>query len=151
MEPHMISTAGVLPLDFHRVNVGERIQRRTEALVEHLSNAGEEAIERRLRTLDTEWDVDRAHEFQVGALAAIGIASSLTGKKKWLILPAVTAALQLASSLTGVSPAFALLRSLGYRTPNEIDREHFALKAIRGDFRRLSATLDVLSRLMTTM
>lgn len=34
---------------------------------------------------------------------------------------------------------FRVLRRLGFRTSTEIDRERYALKALRGDFRRLDA------------
>ena len=40
-------------------HVNEQIRRRTEASVRRAAAAGPEAIDRRLRELDAEWDIER--------------------------------------------------------------------------------------------
>jgi len=41
-------------------------------------------------------------------------------------------------AVKGWSPGSVLLRRMGFRTRQEIDREKYALKALRGDFEELS-------------
>ena len=41
-------------------------------------------------------------------------------------------------AVTGWCPPVPVMRRLGVRTRSEIDREKFALKALRGDFKNLS-------------
>jgi hypothetical protein len=47
------------------------------------------------------------------------------------------AALLLQHALQGWCPPIPLLRRLGFRTEAEINRERYALKALRGDFRQV--------------
>jgi hypothetical protein len=43
-------------------------------------------------------------------------------------------------ALQGWCPPVPVFRRLGVRTTAEIDRERYALKALRGDFKRLDAS-----------
>jgi hypothetical protein len=72
------------------------------------------------------------------SLTVAGIILSLAVSKKWLILPLATSLFSLANVTRGrKNPVFW---KLGFRTREEIEKEKYALKAIRGDFKYL---LDV--------
>jgi hypothetical protein len=69
-----------------------------------------------------------------------GLALGTTVNRKWLILPAVVQTFFLQHALEGWCPPIPLLRRLGVRTMDEINRERYALKALRGDFDEMRDT-----------
>ena len=97
-------------------------------------------IERRLRELDAEWDIERAIEANASALAFTGIALGGTVDKRWLALSALVTGFLFQHAVQGWCPPVPVLRRFGYRTAYEIEQERQALKALRGDFARLAAT-----------
>jgi hypothetical protein len=52
-------------------------------------------------------------------------------------------------ALRGDCPPYQLLRRLGFRTRQEIERERYALKALRGDFDRIETFRNKLSRIFS--
>jgi len=52
----------------------------------------------------------------------------------WLILPAAVTAFLFQHAIQGWCPPVPILRRLGFRTSDEINKERYALKAVRGDF-----------------
>lgn len=98
------------------------------------------AIGQRLLELDEEWDMERILEFNAAAWAMLGVTFGLTRSKLWLLLALGAGALLASQALNGDSPAVPLLRKMGFRTKAEIEKEKYALKALRGDFKYL---LDV--------
>jgi hypothetical protein len=90
-------------------------------------------LEHRLRELDREWDVERLTATVWGLVLLGAVLLVLLLGAGWLVLPVVVAACLLLHGLVGWTPARPLLRRLGYRTPQEVARERFALKAMRGD------------------
>ncbi len=100
----------------------------------------QEEITARLAELDEEWDIERILQLEGTALTISGVILGLTVNKKWLALPlaaSVILLIAIAKNWTGPLP---ILRNLGFRTRVEIEKEKYALKAIRGDFKYL---LDV--------
>jgi hypothetical protein len=93
-----------------------------------------EAIGRRLRELDQEWDIERTLEANAASLMFAGVALGAGVDKRWLALPAFVSAFLLQHAVQGWCPPLPVLRRLGFRTVREIDEERFALKALRGDF-----------------
>lgn len=93
-----------------------------------------EAIDRRLRELDEEWDVERTLEANASTLAFAGVLLGATLGKRWLVLPAVVTAFLFQHAIQGWCPPLPILRRLGFRTMREFDTERYALKALRGDF-----------------
>jgi hypothetical protein len=91
-------------------------------------------IERRLQQLDEEWDIERALEMTASTLTTTGLVLGLTQNKKWLSLSLVVSGFLMNHALFGWCPPLPLLRSMGFRNRAEIDKEKFALKALRGDF-----------------
>lgn len=108
-------------------------RRQIEANIAYYANRIDQ-IERRLKELDEEWDIDRVMERNVSVAALLGIALSLFSRK-WVLLPLAAAGAMLWHSLEGWNPP--LLRWIGVRTGREINQERYALKALRGDFRDL--------------
>jgi hypothetical protein len=122
--------------------VNERIDDRT---VEHLCRYVEEspnAISRRIDELDQEWDIDRWLETNASALALTGLLLGTTVNRKWLWLPGLVTPLLLLHATQGWCPPIPLLRRFGVRTRQEIDKEKYALKILRGDFDGIPNILD---------
>jgi hypothetical protein len=103
-----------------------------------------------LKQLDDEWDIERAIEMNASALALTGIALGTLRNRSWLALPAAVTAFLFQHAVQGWCPPVPILRRLGFRTSYEIERERYALKAVRGDFEqvtnRASAAWDAVRR-----
>lgn len=98
------------------------------------------AIGQRLMELEEEWDIERLLELNTALWAVLGISLGVTRSRLWLVLALGAGALLASQALEGNSVAMPFLRKLGFRTRAEIDKEKYALKALRGDFKYL---LDV--------
>jgi hypothetical protein len=120
-------------------HINERIHRQTEANVEHYANAGAQAIERRLRELDEEWDIERYVETMAPTFTLIGMGLGLLVSRKWFVLPFTVQAFFLQHAIQGWCPPVPFLRRAGVRTIAEIETERNALKALRGDYRQVGA------------
>jgi hypothetical protein len=116
--------------------IQERVEREMADRLSHLASKPH-LIERRLRELDEEWDIERAIQANAATLAMTGTALSLVHDRRWAFLPLVVTGFLLQHATQGWCPPVPILRTLGFRTPAEIDRERYALKAIRGDFDNL--------------
>jgi hypothetical protein len=116
----------------------EAIRRQTEQNIARAAAGGSEAIERRLRELDQEWDIERALEANASIVALIGLGLGTFVDRRLYVLPALVCGFLLQHALQGWCPPVPLFRHLGIRTASEIDLERYALKALRGDFRTLS-------------
>jgi hypothetical protein len=99
-------------------------------------------ITERLKKLYSEWDIERALEVNAASLAITGLFFGIFGSKRWLFMPVVAVSFLLQHGIQGWCPPVPLLRSLGYRTRQEIDEEIYALKALRGDFDNITAGSD---------
>jgi hypothetical protein len=95
-------------------------------------------IDRRLKELDEEWDIERAIEMNASALAFSGVAAGALHDRRWLILPALVTAFLFQHAVQGWCPPVPVLRKLGFRTVYEIDEERYALKLLRGDFKAVA-------------
>jgi hypothetical protein len=130
----------MLPSNLNRVpqntadDVNESIRQRTEASVARCAREGPAAIDRRLRELDDEWDLERCVETMAPTFTLLGMTLGLTVSRKWFVLPFVVQAFFLQHALLRWCPPVPVLRRLGVRTQSEIDEERYALKALRGDF-----------------
>ena len=94
-----------------------------------------EDIDARLRELDAEWDIERAIEANAATLALTGTILGMVHDRRWLYLPLAVTGFLLQHATQGWCPPVPVLRRLGFRTQVEIERERYALKALRGDFR----------------
>jgi hypothetical protein len=110
----------------------ERIRREIDANVAfYAQHPGQ--IEGRLAELDREWDIERVLETGSSALTLSGLLLSITSSRKWILLSLAVQGFFLQHALQGWCPPLPLLRHLGVRTADEINRERCALKALRGD------------------
>lgn len=140
----MQATAAVLPPTSTRVErvtcpeVNEKIKHETLIRLAHLSIEGPEAIDRRLRELDQEWDIERLLECNASSITLAGLGLGLLVDKRWFVLPLAVSAFLLLHAMEGWCPPIPVLRRLGVRTATEINLERTALRILRGDFRATS-------------
>jgi hypothetical protein len=79
----------MIPATAHRVpsntaeHINQRIHRQTEENVAHYAKAGPKAIDRRLKELEREWDIERYVETMAPTFTLIGIGLGLTVNHKW--------------------------------------------------------------------
>ena len=112
----------------------EEIDNLTLFNIEYYKNEGPDAIDERIKELDREWDIERTLEMNAAAFAFAGTLLGAFVNRRWLILPGVVTAFLAQHALQGWCPPIPLFRKMGVRTRPEIDREKYALKALRGDF-----------------
>ena len=117
-------------------SINEEIRRLTEERVERCRKAGPDAIYRRLQELDQEWDIERVLEAHAAGASLLGLTLGARVDRRWYLFPAVVAVFLFQHALQGWCPPLPVFRRLGFRTSYEIDRERYALKALRGDFDR---------------
>jgi hypothetical protein len=101
--------------------------------------ASADAITRRLKELDHEWDTERTLEANAATLSLAGCVLAATVDRRWIALPIAVTGFLLQHAVQGWCPPLPVLRRMGYRTMREIDEERMALKALRGDFRHADA------------
>lgn len=114
--------------------INRQIDRETDARVHNYAQQAPLEITRRIHELDREWDMERLLETNASALAFTGLALGITHSKKWLIIPGIVLPFLFQHAVQGWCPPVPLFRRLGVRTREEIDREKYALKVLRGDF-----------------
>ena len=99
-------------------------------------------IDRKITQLEKEWDVDRSVELNCAVMAVAGTALGALVNKRWFALPILAAAFLAQHSIQGWSPLIPVFKKFGFRNKNEINRERMALKALRGDFKRIGGDSD---------
>jgi hypothetical protein len=140
---------GRLPATAHRVELhtapelNDAIRRRADAEIVRLEHAPGADIDKRLQALDHEWDVERLLQTNASVVVLLGLALAATVSRKFLILPAGVFGFFAQHALQGWCPPIPVFRRLGVRTQREIERERYALKALRGDFDQLPSKDDV--------
>jgi hypothetical protein len=143
-------TANVLSEDRVRKHTANHHNRRIdgefETIVHLYAQSDVELIDRRLRELDHEWDMERVLETNASTLALGGTLLGLLVSRKWLVLPLVVTGFLLNHAVRGWCPPVPAMRRAGVRTCREIERERYALMAFRGDFGPDLQDPDVLLR-----
>lgn len=119
--------------------VNQQMDRQAQRCVEQLARADRETINRHLEELSREWDIERYLEANASLLSLSGVVLGATVNRKFLILPGVVFGFLLQHALQGWCPPLPVFRRMGVRTRTEINREKFALKALRGDFDSVGA------------
>jgi hypothetical protein len=123
------------------------IDRETEGRVLRFATKDKEEITRRIDELEREWDMERVLESNASVLMLAGLgAFAISGSKKWLIVPGVVLPFFMQHALQGWCPPVPAFRKIGVRTQQEIEREKYALKVLRGDFDALGKSDDPTSR-----
>lgn len=114
--------------------INSRIERETLASLSLASQGGPAAIERRLRELDQEWDVERVLEANASTLVVLTLTLGLAASRKFLGVTLLVGGFLLQHAIQGWCPPIPVLRRLGVRTAREIEIERTALRILRGDF-----------------
>jgi hypothetical protein len=97
-----------------------------------------ESASRRLEALDREWDIDRTIEAEAATMGLIGLALGTLVRPAFLAMPATVGAAVFLFGTRGLYPLLPIFRRLGIRTAREIERERYAVKAVRGDFHAMA-------------
>lgn len=100
-------------------------------------------ISERIKALDKEWDIERMLDLNMSVLALCGITMSMLFNKYGIILPILLLLFFIWHALVGWCPPIPILRYFKVRSRAEIDREKYALKAMRGDFKGLENESDL--------
>jgi hypothetical protein len=122
-------------------SVLQRIDDETEARLRTYASDGPQAIAARLAELDQEWDIDRAVELEASLMGLMGLGLGALFRRGLLAAPAVVGAAVFVHATMGWYPLLPVFRRLGLRTSGEIERERYALKALRGDFQDMKTRL----------
>jgi len=85
--------------------------------------------------------MERTLETNAAGVALLGTVLGIVNKR-FLLLPGLVAGFLLQHALQGWCPPVPLFRRAGVRTATEIERERYALKALRGDFQPISRNAD---------
>jgi hypothetical protein len=117
--------------------VQQRIDQELEMSVNYYAQQPPEAVSQRIEELDHEWDMERVLGTNAAALALTGAFFGLVASRKWLLLTSGVLGFLMQHAMSGWCPPVPVFRRLGIRTRSEIDREKFALKVLRGDFKNL--------------
>ncbi len=112
------------------------IDKSFESFKEYM-HKGKATIINRLKELDDEWEIERLLQMNASGIAIAGIVLGILVNKKWFILPGIAATFLLLHAVSGWAPPVPVLKKLGFRTRDEINRERYALKALKGDFKNM--------------
>jgi hypothetical protein len=112
------------------------LRRIDDETVSHLADVARrpDSAPGRLHALDREWDLDRVLETEAASMGLLGLALGAIVSPRLLAMPGVVGAAILLFATSGLYPLLPLFRRLGVRTGREIERERYAVKALRGDF-----------------
>src|SRR5947209_2902627 len=117
----------------------KEIDRQIEENIRYYSGQPISVITSRIEELEAEWSIERWLQTNAAALAFSGTVLGLTISRKWFALPLLVTGFLFQHAVQGWCPPLPALRRMGVRTRSEIDREKFALKALRGDFKDIGA------------
>jgi hypothetical protein len=115
-------------------SVNSRIDNETEYRLGRYASEPDASVVHHLRELDREWDLERVLEVESASMALIGLSLSALVDKRLLVLPGIVSAMVFLHATQGWYPLLPIFRRLGLRSRSEIDRERYAIKAMRGDF-----------------
>jgi hypothetical protein len=138
--------------------VNARIRTRANARVASLERAKPSQMAGQLAAREREWDVERVLQANASTLVLLGLVLGAKVDRRFLLLPTAVLGFFGLHALQGWCPPVPILRRRGIRTAREIERERYAIKALRGDFdnvpqagrsqaeTRMSAVLEAVDR-----
>lgn len=91
-------------------------------------------INKKIKELDFEWDIERYLEANAAIFTFIGTVLGFKKSRKWFILPLVVSIFLFQHAVQGWCPPVSVFRRLGIRTRQEIEMEKYALKALSENF-----------------
>jgi hypothetical protein len=117
----------------------ELIRARTDARLARLEGGQAVEFRARLSELDREWDIERVLQANASTLVVLGTLLGAKVDRRFLLLPAAVLTFFAQHALQGWCPPLPVLRRHGVRATREIERERYAIKALRGDFDSIPA------------
>lgn len=115
-------------------DVNARLDREARERVQSFAGRPAAEISERIDELRSEWDMERYLETNAASIAGTGVLLAALHDRRWLIVPGIVLPFLLLHATQGWCPPLPLFRRHGVRTRQEIDRELYAMKALRGDF-----------------
>lgn len=126
-----------------RAHSSERLNSRadteTQSCLEELASKDRDTIGRHIESLEREWDVERYLQTNMSIISLTGVLLGAAVDRRFLLLPAAVFGFFFQHAVQGWCPPLPMFRRLGIRTRREINREKYALKALRGDFEAFGA------------
>ncbi|MEO5569761.1 MAG: DUF2892 domain-containing protein [Bacteroidia bacterium] len=110
----------------------------TRSPLHEYGHKGKQAKNDRISELSQEWDAERTLLLNAAVISLAGAVLGAFVNKKWFLLSAAAAVMLGEQALTGWSPAYGMMKKLGKRSKDEIARERYGLKAMKGDFKNVS-------------
>jgi hypothetical protein len=89
------------------------------------------AIDRRLKELDCEWNVERILETNAASLTIGSFVLGAVSNRKWFAVSGLVGCFLLQHAFQGWCPPLAIVRRLGFRTAEEIESERHELLCAR--------------------
>lgn len=114
-----------------------RIDEQIEQSIRAHSALPRERLDARIRELQEEWSMERYLETNASIIGLTSAFLGLAVSRKWLLLTGTVMGFLMQHAVQGWCPPVPIFRERGVRTRGEIDREMYALKALRGDFRNV--------------
>ena len=122
--------------------VNQRIDDKIEDNVRYYSGRTRAEIACRISELEQEWDIERVLQLGAASLSLTGLTLAAVKNRVWFLLPTTVLAFLFLHAVQGWCPPIPVLRRLGIRTREEIERERYALKALLGDFEDVNKASD---------
>jgi len=119
-------------------DVQRKIDKKIREQIMHYAAQPRDVISRRIFELEREWDIERVLEANASGIGLASLIYGLVVNKKCLFITGTVLSFLFLHAARGWCPPVPLLRRAGVRTRQEIDRELFALKVLRGDFQTIS-------------
>ncbi|MEG3439731.1 hypothetical protein V0288_21565 [Pannus brasiliensis CCIBt3594] len=116
------------------------IDRKTIERLRDRADRSPEEISGRIRELGREWDTERVLEANASILALTGLLLGIFVHANWFWLTGIVLPFLFQHATQGWCPPLPVIRWMGVRTRDEIDREKYALKVLRGDFDSVSGS-----------
>ncbi len=115
----------------------QKIEDDIERHIKFYAAQPDHVIQDRIQALRREWSMERWLELDVAAVGLLTAFMALRGKKRWGLLTGAALGMFLYHAVRGYEPMIPILRRMGVRTRQEIDREIYALKALLGHLSRI--------------
>jgi hypothetical protein len=115
-------------------DVNARLDREARQRVRSYERRPAADLSARIDELRREWDMERYLEMNAASIAGAGVLLGAIHDRRWLLVPGIVLPFLLMHATQGWCPPVPAFRRAGVRTRQEIDRELYAMKALRGDF-----------------
>lgn len=125
---------------WHAVNAA--LDRAARLRIEAAAAAPAVEVPAGLAALEREWDFDRVLCAEAATMGLLALAIGVSVDRRMLALAAVVSSMVALHGTQGWYPLLPLFRRVGVRTRDEIERERYALKALRGDFAHVEVESD---------